>query len=654
MPVSKITSLSISSISKIYGIELSNISSIYGQTISIASTWLDGWDYRKSITLSRASGAVTNYQMKLLVGESSGATGEDVDCDGKCKTDFSDLRFTTSDKTTLLDYWIESISGTTPNQLATVWIEFDSIGTGATTFYMYYGNSSASAYSNGDNTFILFDDFNDNSLDTNKWEVLQNTWEETGQLLKGTCPSSNSSTIISKNQISVSDNFAIESTIQTQYGLSTQNYQSGLMLNDEKVYTSMMRGYWLDLSGWDKWIIYDETGSYSESSADTGFDARNETLYSLRKNGTTHKLYINGTEKVSHTYTWVTVPQYVGCYVGYVANYANFNNFKVRQYLSTEPAWGSWGTEENKWLDGWSYRKPITLSRATGAVTNYQMKLLVSKSASATGEDIDCNDHCLDNFDDIRFTTDNGITLLDYWIESVSNDVATIWIEFDSIGTSATTFYMYYGNSGASAYSNGDNTFPFFDHFEGDVINTDKWNVTGNVVVGSSEVTLDANDQIYGKTAFGLGYTVRTKVKSNEQDSTFAEWWYDINNRCSIDNSDGVYPDDFDRLQYSHVKNGSIGSGTYYDNAEDFRNAYAIYEVFRNSSSSIIRTKYGASNTYTNNYTNSTYIYTGNSYPSIRVWNSSQESTLIGDYVLIRKQVATEPAWGSWGTEETT
>ena len=30
--------------------------------------WLTGWKYRKSITLSRASGAVTNDQMKLLLG----------------------------------------------------------------------------------------------------------------------------------------------------------------------------------------------------------------------------------------------------------------------------------------------------------------------------------------------------------------------------------------------------------------------------------------------------------------------------------------------------------------------------------------------------------------------------------------------------------
>jgi len=128
-------------------------------TFSTPVVWLQGWTYRKAVTLSRASGAVTNYQMRLLVGETSGASGEDVDCNGHVQADFDDLRFTTSDKTTLLDYWIESITGTTPNQLATVWIKFDSIGTGATTFYMYYGKADAPAASSGADTFLFFEDF---------------------------------------------------------------------------------------------------------------------------------------------------------------------------------------------------------------------------------------------------------------------------------------------------------------------------------------------------------------------------------------------------------------------------------------------------------------------------------------------------------------
>lgn len=126
--------------------------------IPITPLWLSGWLYRKEITISRASGAVTNYQMKVLVGETSGASGADVDCAGHVMTSFADLRFTNSENEPL-DYWIESITGTTPNQLATVWVECDYIGTAATVFYMYYGNSTASSESSGTNTFIVFDDF---------------------------------------------------------------------------------------------------------------------------------------------------------------------------------------------------------------------------------------------------------------------------------------------------------------------------------------------------------------------------------------------------------------------------------------------------------------------------------------------------------------
>jgi len=121
--------------------------------------WLVGWTYRKSVTLSRSSGAVTNYPMKVLVGESSGASSCDVHCNGHCLSSFNDLRFTKSDGTALLDYWIESITGTSPNRVATVWVEFDSIVTSATIFFFYYGNSVASAVSNRSNTFSKFDDF---------------------------------------------------------------------------------------------------------------------------------------------------------------------------------------------------------------------------------------------------------------------------------------------------------------------------------------------------------------------------------------------------------------------------------------------------------------------------------------------------------------
>lgn len=126
-----------------------------GAPIPWPSGWLPGFSYRKEITASRPSGAVTDYQIRILVGYNSSVVGEEVDCNGHCRYDFADLRFTTSDGTTELKYFIENVT----SYLATVWVKFDSIGTSATTFYMYYGALYAPFASNGANTFIAFEDF---------------------------------------------------------------------------------------------------------------------------------------------------------------------------------------------------------------------------------------------------------------------------------------------------------------------------------------------------------------------------------------------------------------------------------------------------------------------------------------------------------------
>lgn len=307
--------------------------------------WYPGYTYRKRVTLSRESGAVSNYQMLLYVGESSGASGGNVDCGGKCLPTFNDLLFTSADGVTVLSYWIESISGTTPNQLATVWIKFDYIGTIDTAFYMYYGKADAVSISSGNDTFILFDDF---STATGLWSVQSGMWQVLAGNLEGFCYENTAASILCTDPIAVSDNYAVDASIQAQYGLTTKNCQSGLVINSAKVNSPLLKGYWLDAVGYDKWIIMDIVGGLTLSSADTGFNATTLTKYSLRKNGTSHTLYINDVLKVTHSYSWSIAPQYVGCYVAYTHNYADFKNFRVRQYLATEPAWGSWGSAEEE------------------------------------------------------------------------------------------------------------------------------------------------------------------------------------------------------------------------------------------------------------------------------------------------------------------
>jgi len=128
--------------------------------------WLTGWTYRKKVTISGSTGAGTNYQVLLKVGESSGATGCNFHVEGHSAifpsgpNNSGDLRFTASDGVTLLDFWVETVTGTAPSRIAYCWVEVSAdLGTDQDV-YCYYGNSAASNISNGPATFPFFEDFN--------------------------------------------------------------------------------------------------------------------------------------------------------------------------------------------------------------------------------------------------------------------------------------------------------------------------------------------------------------------------------------------------------------------------------------------------------------------------------------------------------------
>ena len=108
------------------------------------------WTKRKPITIDNSlnPSSLNDYPVKITVMY-----------DSDMKTDFSDLRFTTSDGATLTPYWIENY---TASVSALVWVNVTSIpGSSTTTIYMYYGNPNAISTSNGGATFDFFDDFSE-------------------------------------------------------------------------------------------------------------------------------------------------------------------------------------------------------------------------------------------------------------------------------------------------------------------------------------------------------------------------------------------------------------------------------------------------------------------------------------------------------------
>ncbi len=158
------------------------------------------------------------------------------------------------------------------------------------------------------------------------------------------------------------------------------------------------------------------------------------------------------------------------------------------------PCQAKYNENNSNWYSpSWSYRKAFTVTGSSTGMRNYQLKLTVNYgSGISTTTNVYCASHCKTDFSDLRFTLSDGVTLIDYWIESyTASTSAVVWIEFPWLNVSAGggNFYIYYGNADATDASNGTNTFILFDNFErginGDAIGG-SWTVdTGSVLIST-------------------------------------------------------------------------------------------------------------------------------------------------------------------------
>jgi len=111
-------------------------------------TWYDNnWNYRKPITISNIGSTLTDYQVLVTMDTASLVAA------GKLLSNCNDIRFTSSDGSALISYWIESGCNTA---LTKIWVKIPSIANGNNTIYIYYGNSGATSESNYFSTFDIF------------------------------------------------------------------------------------------------------------------------------------------------------------------------------------------------------------------------------------------------------------------------------------------------------------------------------------------------------------------------------------------------------------------------------------------------------------------------------------------------------------------
>ena len=163
------------------------------------------------------------------------------------------------------------------------------------------------------------------------------------------------------------------------------------------------------------------------------------------------------------------------------------------------------------WLSGWSYRRAVTITNNTSTeLTDYQVRIELNSSnfdfskANADGSDI-------------RFTKDDGETLLAYWIEKWDspNEEAIIWVKVPSIPANGdVTIYMYYGNPSATSESNAEAVFDLYDDFEDNdisdwIIDSGSFTVSGGIV----ESTTEGASLMHKDVTISHGVVLETAVK---------------------------------------------------------------------------------------------------------------------------------------------
>src|SRR3990167_3898348 len=112
------------------------------------------------------------------------------------------------------------------------------------------------------------------------------------------------------------------------------------------------------------------------------------------------------------------------------------------------------------WLTGWSRKQSITIPSSgwslSGNLTNQPVKVTVPSSNTAFWAGVKADGT------DVRFTAEDGYTLLDFEIEKFDNtaDDAVYHVEVASLlSASDTLIYVYYSNSGATSGENINGTW---------------------------------------------------------------------------------------------------------------------------------------------------------------------------------------------------
>jgi hypothetical protein len=129
---------------------------------TVESSWLDrAWSHRYPVSVAHANAeGLLEHQVRIDLDSSNFDFG-------LAQPDGADVRVTDGDGLALLPLFIENWDATAGT--ATVWVRADSLPVGDTLLYLYVGNPGATAVSDPQATFELYDGFDGDTVDPARW-----------------------------------------------------------------------------------------------------------------------------------------------------------------------------------------------------------------------------------------------------------------------------------------------------------------------------------------------------------------------------------------------------------------------------------------------------------------------------------------------------
>jgi hypothetical protein len=322
----------------------SNLFSSIVVSWSDPSWWNVSWNYRKLANIQNPS---ANCQMEITIGYNSGASNVNVHLEGKCKTDFSDVRFTNKNSSSELSYWIEN---KTNGDKAQFWVKTN----GEDALNIYYGNAAAISYSNGRTTFPFFDDFLGTSL-SSQWIVNANSYSVSNSILRINIGSVGLQNALSFN---LNSGYIVEGRIL--YHTNAGAY-SGTLSGQSSIYTQGSNAgvdatslYMRDTGSRNvnRWTGTGSTASYNCDTSNV-FTSVDNVWYILgaQFDAVGVVLSKDRTSQSSYGCGWTKNIKYIslGAFHG-IASYdiqdTSYDWVLIRKYTSLVPSWSSFGNQE--------------------------------------------------------------------------------------------------------------------------------------------------------------------------------------------------------------------------------------------------------------------------------------------------------------------